>query len=83
VTGLIVKPAQIADVALVKVLARLLPETVLEVEATVAESEQAPGGVELRAKPAVLQADDGGRLRAGLRGRAGFPLPRDLHRLTP
>lgn len=29
-------------------VARLLPETVLEVEATVTESEQAPGGIELR-----------------------------------
>ncbi len=29
-------------------IGRLLPETVLEVEATVAESEQAPGGIELR-----------------------------------
>jgi nondiscriminating aspartyl-tRNA synthetase len=32
----------------IEAVARLLPETVLEVEATVAESEQAPGGVELR-----------------------------------
>ena len=31
-----------------KAVARLLPETVLEVEATVVASEQAPGGIELR-----------------------------------
>jgi nondiscriminating aspartyl-tRNA synthetase len=38
----------VEDPALIEEVARLLPETVLEVEATVAESAQAPGGVELR-----------------------------------
>src|SRR5437868_11558284 len=34
--------------ATIETVSGLLPETVLEVEATVAESEQAPGGIELR-----------------------------------
>jgi nondiscriminating aspartyl-tRNA synthetase len=38
----------VEDPAVVEQVAGWLPETVLEVEATVAESEQAPGGVELR-----------------------------------
>ncbi len=38
----------VEDDAAIEQIAGLLPETVLEVEATVAESEQAPGGVELR-----------------------------------
>ena len=38
----------VEDPATVEQVAHWLPETVLEVEATVAESEQAPGGVELR-----------------------------------
>ncbi len=38
----------VEDPAAIDAVARLLPETVLEVEATVAASEQAPGGVELR-----------------------------------
>ena len=38
----------VEDAGQIDELARLLPETVLEVEATVAASEQAPGGVELR-----------------------------------
>jgi len=38
----------VEDPAAIEEIARLLPETVLEIEATVASSEQAPGGVELR-----------------------------------
>jgi nondiscriminating aspartyl-tRNA synthetase len=38
----------VEDGAVIEEIGRLLPETVLEVEATVAASEQAPGGVELR-----------------------------------
>jgi nondiscriminating aspartyl-tRNA synthetase len=38
----------VEDPGAIEAVARLLPETVLEVEATVAASEQAPGGVELR-----------------------------------
>lgn len=38
----------VEDAAVVEQLAGLLPETVLEVEGTVAASEQAPSGVELR-----------------------------------
>jgi len=38
----------VEDEAAIEAVAGLLPETVLEVEATVAASEQAPGGVELR-----------------------------------
>jgi nondiscriminating aspartyl-tRNA synthetase len=38
----------VEDSAAIDEVARLLPETVLEVEARVAESPQAPGGVELR-----------------------------------
>ena len=38
----------VEDPAAIEAVGRLLPETVLEVEATVAASEQAPGGVELR-----------------------------------
>jgi len=38
----------VEDEAPMDAVARLLPETVLEVEATVAASKQAPGGVELR-----------------------------------
>src|SRR5262245_4032045 len=38
----------VEDPAGIEELARLLPETVLEVEATVAASAQAPGGIELR-----------------------------------
>jgi nondiscriminating aspartyl-tRNA synthetase len=38
----------VEEPATIEELARLLPETVLEVEATVVASEQAPGGVELR-----------------------------------
>jgi nondiscriminating aspartyl-tRNA synthetase len=39
----------VEDTAAIEAVGRLLPETVLDVEATVAASEQAPGGVELRA----------------------------------
>jgi nondiscriminating aspartyl-tRNA synthetase len=38
----------VEDPAGIEAIARLLPETVLEIEATVAASEQAPGGIELR-----------------------------------
>jgi nondiscriminating aspartyl-tRNA synthetase len=38
----------VEDPVEIDAVARLLPETVLEVEATVAASDQAPGGVELR-----------------------------------
>src|SRR5436190_20974046 len=38
----------IEDPAVIDEVASLLPETVLEVEATVAVSDQAPGGIELR-----------------------------------
>ena len=38
----------VEDPAVIEAVGQLLPETVLEVEATVAASEQAPGGVELR-----------------------------------
>ena len=41
-----------------------------------------PAGVP-RAEPAVLQAADGGRLRAGLRGRAGVPGRAARHRAAP
>ncbi len=41
-----------------------------------------PAGVP-RAEPAVLQAADGGRLRAGLRGRAGVPGRAARHRAPP
>ena len=38
----------VEDPAAIEAVAQLLPETVLEVEATVASSRQAPGGIELR-----------------------------------
>src|SRR5205814_5414034 len=38
----------VEDEATIEQITALLPETVLEVEATVAVSDQAPGGVELR-----------------------------------